>query len=807
MVYGDLDAENFLHLYKTDLDVKEGSEMELTFQKVSDDDASMKLGVIFADNTNTVVEFDIADTVEKSDGWVTSTVDLSGYAGKKIAAFGLVFEGEADGYQMNVGEIRLTDGEDNTPDAPENLSIRAGYENGEMTLDWELDDYSNVDKYNVYVVGEDGTRSCMGGTYDDVYYIKDTLAKGDITVEVTAVGKDGSESEPAAVEYSYSENVSNLQVEESLDATGMTMQAANAGYLDISFTKPAVEYKELLLEVKLLYTEDDTTYTMTVDNQSDSARFYIPRGHGEYYDLFVTTVFEDGSKSEPAAYRGRLRDVWSQPLTEKDVEVNKDGTIGLISPTSVDWNKAYFYADGVKFHEATRGERIRDGVAIPEGATTVDIVLEDYSGNLSEPLTVSVSYVTNAVGKLDETTVPDAVLRQAMIEQIGSDSIEDARPFTGTLDFTGLDIHSVEGLALASHAQEIILSGTPIDTIAAGAIGFYVQKVDLSNCKQLRIVDPAAFDGAVALREVDITGCDALELLAITDSSVEKLTYGDVKAFPNLIRLDLSGSCFDLSEGTPEALFVEQIQSQVSEDKSVDVISPNTVNIAPDATLIAEQSSDGAESIFSGLIDGNTSSVRTADLPLTMVLDFGTELTVSGWEFTCNSLGGLADYVISTSVDGQTYETFSTIEGNEEAVVSFTADSPVKARYMKLEATMDYGFLGAAVSEWGIYGNPVVSYPSEVICDSQTPRLVPQMDMDIAVEKADGESLDLAGLLETAMENASAQTIRGTTAEELADADFLADSYSSFFSCFTTKEVGTHTFVSVYFHFTGAASF
>ena len=90
---------------------------------------------------------------------------------------------------------------------------------------------------------------------------------------------------------------------------------------------------------------------------------------------------------------------------------------------------------------------------------------------------------------------------------------------------------------------------------------------------------------------------------------------------------------------------------------------------------------------------------------------------------------------------------------------------------------MDYGFLGAAVSEWEIYGNPVVSYPSEVICDSQTPRLVPQMDMDIAVEKADGESLDLAGLLETAMENASAQTIRGTTAEELAGADFLAEDY------------------------------
>src|SRR5699024_544945 len=35
---------------------------------------------------------------------------------------------------------------------------------------------------------------------------------------------------------------------------------------------------------------------------------------------------------------------------------------------------------------------------------------------------------------------------------------------------------------------------------------------------------------------------------------------------------------------------------------------------------------------------------------------------------------------------------------------------------------------------------------------------------------------------------------------------FLSHSYSSFFSYFTTKKVDTHTFVSVYFHFTGAHS-
>ena len=40
-VYGALDAKNFMHLYKTDLEVKDNSKMEITFQKTSDDDLSL----------------------------------------------------------------------------------------------------------------------------------------------------------------------------------------------------------------------------------------------------------------------------------------------------------------------------------------------------------------------------------------------------------------------------------------------------------------------------------------------------------------------------------------------------------------------------------------------------------------------------------------------------------------------------------------------------------------------------------------------------------------------------------------------
>ena len=54
-------------------------------------------------------ELEIADSTEKG-GWITSEVDLSQYAGQNIAALGLVFDGQAEGYQMNIGGMKVTDG-------------------------------------------------------------------------------------------------------------------------------------------------------------------------------------------------------------------------------------------------------------------------------------------------------------------------------------------------------------------------------------------------------------------------------------------------------------------------------------------------------------------------------------------------------------------------------------------------------------------------------------------------------------------------------------------------------------------------
>ncbi len=782
VVYGDIDAKNTLHLYKTDLQVKEDSSLSITYNKVSESDSSvMEIGLIFKNASDgSMYTIEVPDSGRQTDGWVTKTLSIDPqYAGEEIAAICLVFQGEngVKDYQMNIGGLRLTDGGSHTPAAPTGLNIRAAYDTKEMILEWDLADYDQVDKYNVYANMTNGGKVCMGGVYDGVYYIKNMNAKDIVSLEVTAVGKDGSESEPAAIEYSYSDNVSNLKVAESLDANGRTMQAAHAGYLDVSFTKPSVEYTQLRLDVKLVDVAEDASYSMTVGNDADSARFYIPRGRGETYDLYVTTVFADGSESKPVAYRGQLRDVWSQPIDEKDVQISYN-KVGFISPASVDWYKLYAYANGEKFFEGTRGADViqykRD---IPEGATTVDVILEDYSGNLSEPLTVSVSKYTKSVGKLDATTVPDAVLRQAIIEQIGSDTISAAKAFTGKLDLSGLEIHDLIGLGLVSRASEIDLSGTPIEIVPAGAFGFYVQKVDLSNCDKLKIVDPAAFEGTVALREVNITGCAALELLAITDSSVEKLVYGSADAFPNLVRMDLSGSRFDLSEGTPERAFVEQIRTQVSDDKSVGVIDPNITNLGPGATFVAEQSTVTASKAAT-LFDGDKSINNTFSTPAVIVMDLGAEQTVTGWTLTNGDIGGFSDFDISTSIDGVNYEVMHSISGNKAKEVSGTADAPVKARYIKLHAYDSYGW-STALKEWEIFGNKVVAYPSELIYDSQRPRMLPELETTIDIQKNDGATFDLAQALADAKEEAAKapKTVRGTAMEALAGADFLDPNY------------------------------
>ena len=408
VVYGDVDAENFLHLYKTDLAVKEDSAMKVTFLKSSGDEVTMQLGVIFQDDPDTVVKLDIADSAAKSDGWVSSEVALSDYAGKQIAAFGLVFDGQASGYQMNVGRMQYGSGEGTVPKTPTGLTVEKAYETGEMVVSWDLDSYADVKQYNIYAEKE-GKEIYLGGTYDDIFYIKDieeaiveaertqvdsvvvspaeTEAEagstvsfeatvngvderiGDVTLVLKAVSKDGVEGEGAKTTYNFKDGVTNIKVDNSKD--GELIVGWDGGQADVTVTTS--------------YEKEPRTWT---GSGSNGCTISIPVGaeaNGAEYTMEIRTA--DGFTT----YDGTLPDHYCAPY---DGRIWSDGK--LTQPSTSEWHKLFvreeFEGEVLREEVYTRGTASHGELnndwsvfqEISKEADSVYVKLEDYNGNQSD---------------------------------------------------------------------------------------------------------------------------------------------------------------------------------------------------------------------------------------------------------------------------------------------------------------------------------------------------------------------------------------------------------------------------------------
>ena len=402
VVYGQVDAENFLHLYKTDLGVTDATKVDVTFKKTSEDNVGMKLGVIFEDSTDQVVKLDIADSAAKSDGWVTSTVDLSGYAGKKVAAFGLVFDGEAEDYQVNIGRIAYTSGESQKPATPTGFTIDKAYDTNEMVVSWDMASYDDVKQYNLYAV-TDGKEIYLGGTYDQIYYIKDieqaiadaagvsvtdvtvtpsetsaeagstvtfdatvnglTEEIGQVTLELKAVSEDGTESDPAVATHNYADGVTNVEVTAEDGKLNVTWEGGQA---EVAVTKE--------------YSTDDRTWTASGDN---GCTVEVPTGADADYARYTMTITTPSGAV--TTYDGRMDDSYAKPYTGK---VASNYTLEV--PLAKDWYQMVYKTveDGVESEEVTITRYSNNMPSISESVDTVLVKLIDYRKNESTWATV-----------------------------------------------------------------------------------------------------------------------------------------------------------------------------------------------------------------------------------------------------------------------------------------------------------------------------------------------------------------------------------------------------------------------------------
>lgn len=389
VVNGALDKENFLRLYKSDLSVKATSKLSLTYNKTSaDDDSVMSAGLIFKDNPSKVVKVPVENSGERTSGWATAEVNLGDYAGKEIAAFGLVFTPGASTipkYQVNIGQIRIADGSAVKPAAPTNLAVtQALPDTMEMILKWDLNsDYSTVKQYNVYV-----NDIFMGGKYDETFYIKQLPAKSGI-IKVVPVGADGLEGDAETVSFNLDSAVSGIEVDSSANGDFLVKWSGSGAAGNVKVTVKSVNW---------ITTAAPVSRQLILPQGTTSALFSDMPINGDEY-----TVTVQAGSSDIVTYNGTFIDKQVEPYAE--AWSWNGNTLNLPMPNTRDWRYMYVYEDGVpkSFAVTYFSGAAAQRPMIIRGRTTkaslsftstkaVTVVMEDYSGNKSQPLQLDKRY-------------------------------------------------------------------------------------------------------------------------------------------------------------------------------------------------------------------------------------------------------------------------------------------------------------------------------------------------------------------------------------------------------------------------------
>jgi hypothetical protein len=156
--------------------------------------------VAFTDDPTSFSYLDLGTTT--GTGWERKTLDLSAYAGRTIAQLGLRADAPSavDSYSIRVGRLAVYDGEVDAVDAPSGLSVLGATDvsstRKSLRLGWSAAS-GPVHHYDVFRRNADGTRSYLGGTPNDAYFVPQLDRDGTefaSTVEVEAVGAEGGRS-------------------------------------------------------------------------------------------------------------------------------------------------------------------------------------------------------------------------------------------------------------------------------------------------------------------------------------------------------------------------------------------------------------------------------------------------------------------------------------------------------------------------------------------------------------------------------------------------------------------------------------
>lgn len=733
VLYGDLTAKNTMHLYKTDLAVNANSSAELTFRKTSAGSAKMQLGLIFKDAPDQVEAIDVPDS-ETAGGWVTRTLDLSAYADREIAAICLIFDGNETGYQMNIGGLRILDGNDYTPAAPTGFAITNAYADEQMELVWDLADYDEVKQYNVYGNFSDGSRRYLGGIYGDNFYIKNLYGETEaVTLELRAVGADGSESEAAKVTYTFNDKVSNITVPQATTDNGRVTGNAKANVVEAQWTAPATgdfDHYKVTVELKFYGKtyEGDHVYTVTAPKDATSVEVPVPVGERYDYNLSVQTVSADGTEGEPIYFAGKLHDSYAAPMPFEDMKLGSSyGGLSLTfeTPELMDWYIIHITVnDGAEQTRQRATSSARYGVNVKEG-DTISVVMEDYAGNKSTPTKAIVQD-----GQLVEAGDP-------VVERVTVSPSEVTVQKGQTQAFTA----TVVGTGPISKDVTWEVSGNTSDATVISASGLLTVGKD-ETAESLTVK-------AVSVTDNEKT---AEAKVTVIDRVIEGLS---VAVTPAEVTLDQGGE--------------QQFTATVTLPEQPDT---TPVSVMDNAAVVTSENVASASNFIDGVLGNGTNAVDR-NKSASVTFDIGEEKRITEWSLytQLNALGvpfGAKTIVLSyaESKDGPYTEIDRIVDPKPEGELATplpttqTLAQAVTARYFKVE-----------ILDWYLQANGDPDWPGMEDVILYTAEEAEEISEDVIWTVEGAQSLNTSitqdGLLKVGADEKSAElTVRATSAAD-----------------------------------------
>lgn len=187
-ISGELTEPTQIPLYATRLDVTADTRLEVTVRGRADYEAVLR----FEDQPDQDVVLPLGTGTNR---WTTEVVEPSEHAGRTLTSVGVRLSGQPT-VDVRLGRLALLDGDGKRPAKPTDVRLAPSAEGARVT--WESSP-SKVVRYDVEALSANGTRTWLGTTTGNAYWI-DRLPASTDRVEVRGIGPAHERGRPGVAD-------------------------------------------------------------------------------------------------------------------------------------------------------------------------------------------------------------------------------------------------------------------------------------------------------------------------------------------------------------------------------------------------------------------------------------------------------------------------------------------------------------------------------------------------------------------------------------------------------------------------------